>query len=623
MSGIAGIIRFDGAPVEPGLVEKMTATMPYRGPDGIHHRVKGSVALGQCLLRTTPESLEETLPLTNEDESLVLVMDGRVDNWEVLRKELLGRGVILRTRADAELVLRAYEAWGRECLAHIDGDFALVIWDARRREAFCARDRIGNKSFTYHWDGKALTFASELHAITALPGMTVAFNEGVVAEFLGNDWYSRDETFWTGIMRLTGGHRMVVDAGGPRTERYWQPDLWATLPYKKDADYIEHYKALLTDVVRRTSRSHQPLAFEVSGGLDSSALFAMAEHLRRDRQLPAPAMYGYTLDFHDGSPADELAYVRAVAAHLDLPIQEIPPTRMPVSWYRDWAARYREFPSYPNAIMAIGLREQARRDGCRTVITGVGGDEWLGMPWTGAYYTEALFAHQWRNLFLYLGEDARDMGLPRALWLLGRHGLAPLLPEPVKQVLRTLRRVKRRESWLTSAMQALLHDRRRRLAIRLPARLARHGQAVQIRMLEGAYDAISRELEDRLTASLQLDLRRPFFHPAIIQFAFSTPERLRLHGHLTKWLHRQAMQGLLPDKVLQRTTKADFMVLFRRQLDDITSELVNEILPRRSAWVRNDRARQIGEHYQDVAYSGWAEWWLWSLVGCDAVQEGR
>ncbi len=90
MSGIAGIIHFDGKPVEPGLIEKMTRAMAHRGPDGINHWVKGSVALGQCMLRTTPESLEEHQPLTNEDESLVLVMDGRVDNWEELRKELLG-----------------------------------------------------------------------------------------------------------------------------------------------------------------------------------------------------------------------------------------------------------------------------------------------------------------------------------------------------------------------------------------------------------------------------------------------------------------------------------------------------------------------------------------------------
>ena len=90
MSGIAGIIHFDGKPIEPGLIEKMTGAMAHRGPDGIHHWVKGSVALGQCMLRTTPESLEEHQPLTNEDESLVLVMDGRVDNWEELRRGAAG-----------------------------------------------------------------------------------------------------------------------------------------------------------------------------------------------------------------------------------------------------------------------------------------------------------------------------------------------------------------------------------------------------------------------------------------------------------------------------------------------------------------------------------------------------
>ena len=101
--------------------------MPYRGPDGINHWVRGSVALGQCMLRTTPESLEETQPLTNEDESLVLVMDGWLSNWKELRAELLAKSVRLRTRADAELVLRAYETWGRE-----------VPRSHRRR--FCVRD---------------------------------------------------------------------------------------------------------------------------------------------------------------------------------------------------------------------------------------------------------------------------------------------------------------------------------------------------------------------------------------------------------------------------------------------------------------------------------------------------
>src|SRR5271166_5070347 len=218
MSGIAGIIGFDGAPATPGLIEKMTGAMDYRGADGIRHWVRGSVALGQCMLRTTPESVEEQQPLTNEDESVVLVMDGRIDNWEELRRELLSRGARLRNRSDAELVLRSYEIWGRDCLARIDGDFALVIWDAQRREAFCARDRIGNKPFHYHWDGKTLVFASELHPILGVPGVPENLNEGMVAEFLAMELVSRDETFWKRILRLCSAHKMVVSQLGYRLE---------------------------------------------------------------------------------------------------------------------------------------------------------------------------------------------------------------------------------------------------------------------------------------------------------------------------------------------------------------------------------------------------------------------
>lgn len=225
MSGIAGIIHFDGRPVEPGQVEAMTAAMHYRGPDGINHWRRGHVALGQCMLRTTPESLEETQPLTNEDQSLVLVMDGRVDNWEELRRELLGKGAVLRTRADAELVLRAYEVWGRDCLSHIEGDFALVIWDARKQEAFCARDRVGNKPFHYHWSGDTLVFSSEVHPILDLPWVARQFNKGLMAECLGAEWLSREETFWQGVLRLIQAFRMTVSSSGPRLDEYWSRGL--------------------------------------------------------------------------------------------------------------------------------------------------------------------------------------------------------------------------------------------------------------------------------------------------------------------------------------------------------------------------------------------------------------
>ncbi len=128
----------------------MTSAMSHRGPNGINHWIGEAAALGQCMLHTTPESLEEVQPLLNEDASLVLVMDGWLSNWIELRRELLQQNAQLRTRSDAELALRAYEHWGQEFLLHLEGDFAMVIWDTHRKRAFCARDRMGHKPFHYY-----------------------------------------------------------------------------------------------------------------------------------------------------------------------------------------------------------------------------------------------------------------------------------------------------------------------------------------------------------------------------------------------------------------------------------------------------------------------------------------
>jgi asparagine synthase (glutamine-hydrolysing) len=625
MSGIAGIIHFDGAPIEPGQIEKMTTAIAHRGPDGIHHWVKGAVALGQCMLRTTPESLEEIQPLTNENESLVLVMDGRVDNWEELRRDLLGRGAVLRTRADAELVLRAYEVWGKDCLPHIDGDFALVIWDARQRSAFCARDRMGNKPFHYHWDGRTLAFASELHAILALPWVREEPNEGMLAEYLAWDFHSRDETLWQGVMRLVAAHRMEVNAGGPRIEEYWAPDLWATLPYTRDEEYIEHYRELFTDAVRRMSRTHRPLACEASGGLDSSAIFCMAEHLRRSGSLPAPGVEGYTVAFTDDSEANELAYARAVGEFLGVAIHEIPPTVMPLDWYEESAQTYREFPGFPNGAMGIGLRQQAAVQGSRVLFTGEWGDAWL--QGSRAYYAEELSQRHWHALYDCFRTDAAVAGTKQAASWFVREGIFPLLPPPFQQGLRRLVRKmrgnghQRRDSlyWLSPAIRETIEQRRKQFG---PSHTPRVHSIGQRELLDMLYCAFSSQVMDQIehtSAQAGLETRHPFSDPRIVQHAFSTPERLRLRGDQTKYIHVQAMQGLMPQTVLDRKSKAEFSIVFRSHLDGMKDILTDNLPRERPDWVTHEGIARLYRLYQDNPQFGWPLWVLWGIHGCDSV----
>lgn len=138
MSGIAGIFRWDGAPISPDAIERMVASMSFRGPDDIGFWASDGVAIGHCMLRTTFESLEEVQPLSDERESVVLSMDGRLNNWLELRADLLSRGATLRSHSDSELVLRAYQYWGCEFVHHLRGDFAILIWDAAKRKVICA-----------------------------------------------------------------------------------------------------------------------------------------------------------------------------------------------------------------------------------------------------------------------------------------------------------------------------------------------------------------------------------------------------------------------------------------------------------------------------------------------------
>jgi asparagine synthase (glutamine-hydrolysing) len=628
VSGIAGIIRFDGASADPALLQQMTSALGHRGPDGISHWTQRMAALGHCMLRTTPESLDEAQPLASDDGGLVLVMDGRVDNREELRAELAGRGVVPRGRSDAALILCAYDTWERRCPEHIEGDFAFVIWDARRRQAFCARDRSGNKPFIYHWDGRTFAFASEAHAILALPWVRREFNEGMLAEYLGNEWYSKDETFWKGVMRLPGAHRMDVQAAGVRVERYWEPDLFAERPYTREEDHIEHYRALFSSIVGRLSRSHLPAAFEVSGGLDSSAILAMATSLRRAGNLAAPGIEGYTLDFTGDPDADEMAYARSVGEHLGIRIHEVPPSHRPLEWYRDLARHDGEFPGYPNGTMALELRERAREAGCRVLLAGEGGDEWLGLGRPGYYYAEELAASNWRAALACARADAGTLGAAAAgRWFL-RSGVVPLLPEAVKEVGRRARTIMStsnavtmspRQDWLAPALRKVLDERREQCQPRRNPHVHHRTQRLQLLAFHDAYGAIAREAEERSAARQGLELRLPFSDSRIIQFAFSSPERLRSLGRTTKRFHRLAMQDLLPATVLTRTTKADFMGTFRRQIDECEPELAAITGAGRRGWVDPGVANSYLQGRRQPGLAGWVEWRIWSLVGCDAL----
>ena len=566
MSAIAAIIRFDGAPIARDEIEAMTASQAHRGGDGVDHWHHGSVALGHVALHTTPESQAEQQPLTNEDDTLVLVMDGRVDNWEELRAELRGRSAHLRDLSDAELVLRSYETWGDTFLVRIDGDFALVLWDARRQRVICARDRFGMKPLHYHWDGDCLTIASELPAILERPWVPERRDNAMIAQFLSCDWTSRTATLWQDILRLDAAHALHVEGGRADTRRYWSPPVDADLTYTREDDYIAHYRSLLDDVVRRQSRSFAPVACEVSGGLDSSAVFGIADHLQRGGNLPAPDLRGYTLTFKEtGTIVDELDYARSVAGHLGRSLHEVPPSRLSLEEIVERSSNARDFVGFPNSLMQLGIRQLARSHGSRVLLTGQGGDEWT----TGnlRYYAETLADGHWGELGRIVRRDSGQFGIPSTAYWFVRHGLYPLLPERLRRVTHRLFRENRlvepdTHTWLASGLPqpsgADLTEAERTAG--LPWH--RVGQRERLMLLASAQRTILQGAMERDAAASGIELRDPLFSRTMVEFAFSTRLSWLSRGRDHRHLHRQTLKSVLPEDVRLRRTEAEFSVTY-------------------------------------------------------------
>ena len=622
MSGIAGIVHFDGRPVAPGLIEGMTAAMAYRGTDGIHHWASGPVALGHCQRHTTPESLEEQQPVISADGQRVLVFDGRLDNWVELRQELLRRGARLRNRSDAELALHAFEVWGDASAEHLDGDFALAIWDARQQRCLLVRDRFGNRALHYHWQNNTLSFATDVRPLLELPWTPKTLDPGALAEHLGIDWHTVDRSLWLDILRVPPSMTIGFTRDAPtRPHQYWAPDPDLRLPHRSEAEHAEHYRHVLTESVRRMSRAIHPVSFEVSGGLDSSALFAVGADLWRRGQLPAPGLRGYTLDFSGQGEADEMVYARAVAEHVGLPVEAVPPYQPGLDWYRECMRETLDLPDYPNGAMNLAVARRAREQGSRTVLSGTGGDEWVGgSPDYRAAYLED---HQWGAALEALWQDWRSRGLLRGSRRFARHAIWPLLPGSVRRPIRhLLKRDAPAEAalWLSHDMRECLQTVADQTSLAPQAQARRAAHIRQTPMLWAPYWQSAKLIGERQMALDGVDWRQPFWAREVVELAFATPAYLHYQGDENKWLHRQAFADLLPPMVTQRQSKAGFDCVFEAIWPDLSRHLNTETLGRRQAWLDVPAARKVIDHPQESRPDAWAEGPAWLLFCMDQLQ---
>jgi asparagine synthase (glutamine-hydrolysing) len=368
------MLDFRGRPIERERLRDFTDRLAHRGPDGSEQFVDGVVGFGHRRLAIIDLATGQQ-PMSNADGSTWLVCNGEIYNYRELRVELEALGHRFRTRSDCEAIVHGYDAWGIDVVDHLRGMFAFAIWDGRRRRLFLARDRIGIKPLCYAMNADGIAFASELQALTILPGIDLDVDLGALDKYLHLQYIPAPETIHRGIRKLAPGHRLVVEADG-RTrgpERWWRFE-WAPEQGVSEAEWLERLDASLKDAVQSHLVSDVPWGAFLSGGVDSSTVVAYAA-----RALQQP-LDTFTVGF-ENAEFDERAAAREAAERIGtrhheqvvgLDAMELLPTLV---------HHYGEPFADSSAVCTWRVCEAARRE-VPMVLSGDGGDEvFAGYPY--------------------------------------------------------------------------------------------------------------------------------------------------------------------------------------------------------------------------------------------------
>jgi asparagine synthase (glutamine-hydrolysing) len=519
----------------------VSEALAHRPVDAKGQWIKGSIGLSHRAFFTTPESAGEQQPMHDQDRRLAVTFDGRIDNREELLKSLR----LPPTCSDADIVLSAYAKWRDDCPIHLIGDFAFALWDEVNQELFCARDFPGIRPFYYCCDGNRFVCSTELHQILQLQDFDCEINEGMVGEFLTGTVYDCQETLYRHILRLAPGHCMRIGSTYQSTRRYWDGHDIKPLIYDNDDQYVEHVLTTLNEAVRCRLRGLTTVGVYLSGGLDSSALAAIAHN--QDIDLRA-----FTFQFPNHPDCDESKYCHEMSKFLSIPLTTLVPGAVGPSIYGAQARQYRDLPDYPGGTMRDVLHEAAAAQGIRVVLTGNGGDECFSRA--GNLWVEWLHAGRFSK---FLNDFRREFSF-KSVNLFLRQGIWPLMPLRI-------RRLKHRLSGASLADDGLMPDfiarvklgRRIGLRFEAPRHWSPANRLLYQRFVSG-YCPHAYEYDERAAARFGIEERHPFLDRRMIELALSLPEDQRIRMGIDRYIQRYALRGLLPEKIRQRQDKADF-----------------------------------------------------------------
>jgi asparagine synthase (glutamine-hydrolysing) len=553
MSGIFGIVNFDGKPIDKEAIKKILSLMNAGNNDYSGKLILENACFGQTTFWTTSESKADQQPITSRDGSLVLVADARIDNRDELAHELdIEKSGSVAT--DAELILLAFSKWKDRCVDHLIGDFSFVIYNKLTKEIFFARDHLGFRPLYYLHTENSFAFCSRIQPLLELDLVSRELDSESFDYSLLFDAIPKNRTYYKHIFRFIGGTLSWLKKNRLQITRYWKPEQYELRHNIDFNDAADEFLEIFEKAVRARLRSVYPVGFELSGGLDSSSVAIMANNLSpRQDLLPLSLRFG-TLQ------CDEGQYINEVLKILNRPAIEVRADELDFSNTYTLPGFYQDRLDWPADLFFIPhlvLASTASDAGTRVLLTGQGGDEVMqGSRWVYNDYLKQLNLVRMLEEFLHSSSKKYD---------LLQYVIKPQLPGALINVARSLKNIRYTED-MKRAMGI-----KREMADNLKFDDAGYYCKTAwdtARMLNNPEAALWRDSNPyNLLSQNNIEIRHPFFDIRLIALRLSLPANYFYHNGEFKTLLRKAMKDILPEKILNRQDKADFGEIVVQQLN--------------------------------------------------------
>lgn len=592
MCGICGAIQAET--VTETLLRSMNDTIHHRGPDGEGYYLCENVGLAMRRLAIIDVGGSEQ-PLYNENQSITVVFNGEIYNYQALRQDLIAKGHVFRSDGDGETIVHLYEEYGRNFPQYLRGQFAIGLWDNNKRELFLARDRYGQKPLYYYHNGETLIFASEIKALLkhpAVPCESVFDDPAMLALYLSYGNIPAPDTAFKGIKTLMPAGILHFHNDEVDTDSYWQ------IPHITDerasTETIQHYVEMVQDALREATElrliADVPLGAFLSGGLDSSLIVALMQKMTNQQ------VKTFSIGFAGDESFDESPYAKEVADYLntDHIAFTVKAQAMDLLQKLVW---HHDQPFADSSAIPTFLVSQLTREHVTVALTGDGGDE--------------QFAGYDR---FYAATLVKKLGMiPKPLWKFAASTIG-LLPEGTGYY----NRVKRAGRFARGASQSLA---------RAYFDWVRIANAEMVKSLANSADVAGKHFEailereslagiltanqatylpddllikaDRCSMAASLEARAPFLDHKLAEIVAPMPINLKLKGSITKYILKEAARDYLPEHIIHRKKHGFGVPLgawLRKDISPVKDLLLSETARQRNLLNRDTVETLIAEH---------------------------